>query len=73
MTVTVEGFVVPVLGFTEAIFDTGTSVIIGDPDGIQRLYYQLTGKSEPDHMEGGFGIYNSTCASSTTDQMPHNI
>lgn len=63
---------VPVVGQTKAIFDTGTTQIVGDPMGIEQLYAPL-------YMYGarsaGDGLYTGTSASIIADQpeKSHNI
>jgi hypothetical protein len=62
ITVTVDGFVVPVFGKTTAIFDTSIAIIIGDTTSVQMLYYQLydfgAREVHNDRLDGS--IYTST-------------
>jgi len=51
-----------VLGKFEAIFDTGTTLIIGDPDGISVFYAALLPFGALPAPELGDGIYTSTWA-----------
>lgn len=51
-------FGIPAVGKTEAIYDTGTTQILGDPVGIQRLYDLIIG-SLPATTYGD-GFYTST-------------
>jgi len=44
-----------VVGQTESIFDTGSSLIIGDPDGIKALFDSIPGA-----QADGEGTYTST-------------
>lgn len=60
------------VGQTETIFDTGTTQIIGDPDGIERLYAPLLPFGAMAAPQYGDGIYTSTWVN-TADQPPHNI
>ncbi|KAI0299940.1 acid protease [Russula brevipes] len=48
-----------VLGRTEAIFDTGASQIIGDPNGISRIFASIDGAQEAPDV--GPGIYTIPC------------
>jgi cathepsin D len=68
----VEGRPVEAVGLTETIFDTGTSLIVGDPEGIERFYAPLHVYGARSAPEYGDGTYTSTCASSTADQTPHS-
>jgi hypothetical protein len=62
-----------VVGQTETIFDTGTTMIIGDPAGIEQLYAPLLAVGAmPAPPQDGVGLYTSTWAGSTVDQLPHN-
>jgi hypothetical protein len=61
-----------VVGKTEAIYDTGTTLIIGDPKGIEKFYssflrFGVLPAPAPLHGEG---IYSSTWASGAADQAP---
>jgi hypothetical protein len=63
-----------VVGQTETIFDTGTTMIIGDPVGIEQLYAPLLAVgAQPAPLQDGVGLYTSTWAGSTVDQPPHNV
>jgi uncharacterized membrane protein len=65
---------VPVVGKTETIFDTGTTLIVGDMVGIQQLYIALVPFGAlPATPLDGVGLYTSTWASSAADQAPHNV
>jgi cathepsin D len=55
---------------TEAIFDTGTTLIIGDPARIALLYLQIPGALPA--PEYGVGLYTSML-SSATDQLSHTL
>ena len=59
-----------VIGTTSAIFDTGTTLIVGDPAGIERFYAPLMVYGAIPAPEYGDGIYTSTWASSVSDQTP---
>ena len=54
------GSAVRVVGLTEAIFDTGTTQILGDPDGIERFYAPLKRFGAKPAPQYGDGIYTST-------------
>ena len=57
------------VGTTAAVFDTGTTLIIGDPIGIQEFYTSLLPYgAEPQPPVNGVVIYTSTWASSAADQ-----
>ncbi|KAH9958947.1 acid protease [Russula dissimulans] len=49
-----------VVGQTEAIFDTGSSLIIGDPDGINALFGSIPGA-----QANGDGTYTIPCSFNT--------
>jgi len=61
ITVTVAGIPMPVVGQTETIFDTGTTQIVGDPKGIERLYAPLLIYGAMPAPEYGDGIYTIPC------------
>ena len=63
----------PVVGPTQAIFDTGTTQIVGDPQGIKQFYAPLYVYGARLDTDLGEGIYTSTSASIIADQKPHNI
>jgi hypothetical protein len=66
----VEGVPLPVVGQTEAIYDTGTTQIVGDPEGIRQLYAPLlVYGAQPDSD----GLYTSTWTGSAADQAPPNV
>lgn len=47
----------PLVGKTNAVFDTGTTMILGDPAGIKRLYDPLLlfgARSAPEYGDGFF-------------------
>ena len=60
------------VGETAAVYDTGTTLIVGDPTGIQNFYKPLSG-AEPLPSQGGVVLYSSTWASSVADQLPLNV
>ena len=75
ITVTVDGVPWPVVGKTAAIYDTGTTQIVGDPDSIEKFYEPLVlfygAKSAPQY---GDGIYTSTSASPASSLIrPHKF
>jgi hypothetical protein len=51
-------FGIPAVEKTEAIYDTGTTQILGDPVGIQRLYDEILGSLPA--KKYGDGFYTST-------------
>jgi hypothetical protein len=61
----------PVLGLknVDAIFDTGTTLIIGDPAGITDFFapLELTSGAEP--VSNSPGYYSSTWANPAADQL----
>ena len=61
------------VGLTEVIFDTGTSLIIGDPIGIERLYDPLHFYGARSAPEYGDGTYISTWARKAVDRTPHTL
>jgi hypothetical protein len=61
----------PVLGLknVNAIFDTGTTLILGDPAGIMALFLELSfGADRPEPVPGSPGYYTSTWANLAADQ-----
>jgi hypothetical protein len=56
-----------------AIFDTGTTMIIGDLNGITEFYAELSRFGALFSPEYGDGIYTSTWDSSAVDRPPHNV
>ena len=68
-----EGVPVQVVGQTDAIYDTGTTQIVGDPVGIQQLYAPLLAFGAMPAPQEGEGIYTSTWISSVADHPPHNV
>ena len=54
-----------VINEPEAIFDTGSSLIIGDPNGVQKFASKIGATSAP---EIGDGFYTSTSSSSAGQQ-----
>ena len=54
------GSPVQVVGLTEAVFDTGTAQIVGDPDGIEQFYAPLKPFGAGPAPQYGDGIYTST-------------
>lgn len=63
----------PVIGPTDAIFDTGTTLIVGDPAGIELFYAPLTAYGAMPAPQYGTGIYTSKWVSSVADQTPYNV
>ena len=61
------------VGLTEVIFDTGTSIIIGDPIGIERFYRPLYFYGARSAPEYGDGTYTGTWASMAADQTLHRF
>ena len=59
--IAVWGTSAPLVGNTKAIFDTGTTMIVGDPDGIKRLYDPLQFFGARYAPEYGDGLFTSTC------------
>lgn len=57
----------------EAIFDTGTTMTVGDPIGIEVFYAPLLRFGAQLAPEYGEGFYTSTWASNTVDQPPHDV
>jgi len=55
------------MGNTQTIFDTGTTMIVGDPVGISKLYAPIAGALPA--PEYGVGLYTST-SSSVAHQRP---
>jgi cathepsin D len=51
------------VGQTEAIFDTGASQIIGDPNGISRIFARIDGAREAPDV--GPGAYTGMLSSAT--------
>lgn len=49
---------IPAVEKTEAIYDTGTTLILGDPVGIQSLYDEILGSFPA--TKYGDGFYTST-------------
>ena len=46
------------MGSTAAVFDTGTTMVLGSPDSIAKIFEAISGaKSAP---ELGTGLYTST-------------
>jgi hypothetical protein len=68
---------VPVVEKTEAVYDTGTTLILGDTAGIEQLYALLTPSGAtpaPQYTVGGsIVLYTSTWASSAANQVLHNV
>ena len=62
-----------VIGTTSAIFDTGTTLIVGDTAGIERFYAPLVVYGAMPAPQYGAGIYTSKWASSVADQTPYNV
>jgi hypothetical protein len=63
----VDGLAVPGLENIKAIFDTGTTMIVGDPAGIQEFFAPLLpfgAEEAPDSP----GYYTSTWANLAVDQ-----
>ena len=58
------------VGKTDAIFDTGTTQIVGDPEGIEQFYAPLIPYGALLAPEYGDGIYTSTRASGISHQTP---
>ena len=54
-----------VVGSLPAIFDTGTTLILGDPDGVAALFEAIDGAQPAPEL--GEGLYTSTF-SGATDQ-----
>jgi hypothetical protein len=52
-----------VVGSTAAIFDTGTTSIVGDPAGIAALFNSISGAQPA--FQFGDGIYTSAFSSAT--------
>ena len=67
------GIPIPVVEQTDAIYDTGTTQIVGDPIGIQQFYALLFAFGARPAPQYGEGIYTSTLISSAADEPPHNI
>ena len=61
------------VGETKAIYDTGTTQIIGDPQGIAQLYAPLMAFGARPSPADGVGIYTSTWACDAVDWAPHNV
>ena len=61
------------VGKTQAVFDTGTTMIIGDPSNIALLYEGLAEFGAQSEPGLGDGWYSSTWASSAADQTPHDV
>jgi hypothetical protein len=59
---------VPAVGKTEAIYDTGTTLILGDPEGIEQFYVSLLPFGALPAPLDGVGLYSSTWASGAADQ-----
>ena len=61
----------PVLGLknVDAIFDTGTTLIVGDPAGIMDFFAPLELSSGAEPMDNSPGYYSSTWASLATAQL----
>lgn len=57
-----------VVGSTAAIFDSGTTQIVGDPKGIAKFFKSIKGAKSASKY--GEGVYTSAF-SSTTDQPTH--
>lgn len=58
----------------EAIFDTGSTMIVGDHRGIKMLYNKLSSFGtdwSPKYY--GDGMYTSTWDGIAADQPPHNV
>jgi hypothetical protein len=53
----------PVVGSTTAIFDTGSTQIIGDPTGIAKLFDSISGAQSAPHL--GDGVYTSAFSNAT--------
>ena len=51
------------MGNTQTIFDTGITMIVGDPVGISKLYAPIVGALPA--PEYGVGLYTSTSSSSS--------
>jgi hypothetical protein len=58
----------PVVGGNAAIFDTGTSLILGDPDDVAALFGEIDGAQLAPDL--GDGLYTSAF-SIATDQSTH--
>ncbi|KAH9984825.1 acid protease [Russula vinacea] len=62
ITVTIDGDPREVVGQTEAVFDTGTTMIIGDPVGIEQFYAPLLAVgAQPLPPQNGVGFYTIPC------------
>jgi hypothetical protein len=60
----------PVLGLKNinAIFDTGTTLILGDPAGITDFFAPLELACDAEEMPNSPGYYSSTWANPAADQ-----
>ena len=61
----------PVLGLKniKAVFDTGTTLIVGDPAGIMDFFAPLVLSSGAEPVSNSPGYYSSTWASLAADQL----
>lgn len=60
------------VGKKEAVFDTGTTAIIGDRESIEQFYKPFHPDIWP-YTLGSKGRYSSTWASCVADQAPYNV
>jgi hypothetical protein len=59
---------VPGLENVKAIFDTGTTLIVGDPTGIMDFFAPLELRSDAEPVLDSPGYYSSTCANLAANQ-----
>lgn len=62
---------IPVVGNNAAIFDTGTTGILGDPDGIAALFGAISGALPAPHLAKG--VYTSAFTSAADHQIGFHI
>ena len=66
-SITLSGSGNTIVGETQAIFDTGTTLIIGDPSNVALLYEALAEFGAESAPDLGDGMYSSTWASGAVD------